>query len=130
MKDGLPASLGGITHRFSGNGRKLGYPTANIDSDTNLKDGVYFGYAGLSQYQDRPALIFIGTPTTVGDKKRRVEAYLLDIPDVDYYGEKLAIKVKKFWRQNKKFASVDELIKAMHADEIVAREWFANRPSH
>lgn len=116
--------LGGIVTAFSGNGRSLGYPTANLTASTSLKDGVYFGFADLGTYQDNPALIFIGVPTTVGDAERRIEAHLLDIPDKDYYGLHLNLRIYKFLRPNKKFDSVSELIAAIRKDEVAAHKWF------
>lgn len=120
----LQTTLSGKTVAFSGNGRKLGYPTANIQTKSTLKDGVYFGYADLAEHKNHPALIFIGEPLTIDDHKRRLEAHLLDIDDKDYYGEKLQVQIIYFHRGNKKFVSVDELIEAMHQDEEIARLWF------
>jgi len=117
-------TIEGEVVQFAGNGRKLGYPTANITTTTDRKDGVYFGTASLGIYTANPALIFIGTPTTVGDTVRRVEAYLLDIADKDYYGLKLKLKVQHFHRTNRTFDSVDELVEAMKTDEVYARKWF------
>ncbi len=124
----LPATLHGTTTRFKGNGRKLGYPTANIRADTSLKDGVYFGFADLAGYRRQPALIFIGTPTTVGDTERRVEAHLLYIPDADHYDEQLTLEIKHFHRANVTFGTIDELIKAIREDEATGREWFVEHP--
>lgn len=120
-----PVTLTGQVSRFRGNGRQLGYPTANIRSDTNLSEGVYFGFADLAPYHNHPALIFVGVPTTMGDQERRVEVHVLDIPDVDYYDQSLAIRIEHFCRPNKRFDSVQELIEAMHSDEAEARRWFA-----
>ncbi len=117
----------GIVARFAGNGRKLGYPTANLKADTKLADGVYFGTANMGSYVNQPALIFIGTPTTVGDTDRRVEAHLLDIADQDYYGQKLELTIQHFHRANQKFDSIDQLLVAMKSDEAAAREWFKAR---
>lgn len=119
-----PALVTGTVIRFKGNGRKLGYPTANIAVDTSLADGVYFGFADLKTYHNHPALIFIGTPTTVGDHIRRVEAHLLDIHDQDYYGLPLSLKVAHFHRPSQNFASIDLLLAAMKTDEETARAWF------
>lgn len=119
----FPVYLQGVTRRYQGNGRKLGYPTANIDAETSLTDGVYFGYATLGDYQKQPAMIFVGTPVTVGDTERRVEAYLLDIPDADYYGQNLSLDIQLFHRPNKKFDSLDELIAAIDQDEAAMRAW-------
>jgi riboflavin kinase/FMN adenylyltransferase len=121
---GLPASLKGVVTKFKGNGRKLGYPTANIRTETNLKDGVYFGFADMGTYTAQPALIFIGTPTTVGDTERRVEAHLLYIPDKDYYGKHLVLDIRHFHRANETLDSIEALLKIMQNDEAVAREWF------
>ncbi len=118
-------SIIGKVERFAGNGRKLGYPTANLSVSTNLSDGVYFGFANLTQYANHPALIFVGTPTTMGDKVRRIEAYLLDITDKDYYGEKLELKIEHFHRPNQTFKNVQELKTAMKQDEIAGRRWFS-----
>jgi riboflavin kinase/FMN adenylyltransferase len=123
----LPAELQGQIKPYKGNGRKLGYPTANLDVDTELADGVYFGQADLASWHEHPALIFIGTPTTVGDKQRRVEAYLLDIPDEDYYGLELNLEVIHFHRSNQTFKTIEELTTVMHEDEAAARQWFSDK---
>lgn len=116
--------LSGVTKHYKGNGRKLGYPTANIAADTHLTDGVYFGFASLGRLLNKPALIFIGVPTTVGDTTRRVEAYLLDIADKDHYNERLKLDIRRFYRPNEKFDSVEELLVQMKKDEQDARDWF------
>jgi riboflavin kinase/FMN adenylyltransferase len=124
MKNTLPVKLGGTVTRFQGNGRRLGYPTANLTTATDLADGVYFGFADLADWSHQPALIFVGTPDTMGDTKRRVEAYLLDIPDKDYYDLPLTVSIEHFHRPNQKFTNADELVEAMRADEAAARHWF------
>ena len=119
----LPHEIVGRVLKYKGNGRKLGYPTANIDSDTDLRDGVYFGFADLDTYANQATLIFIGTPTTMGDTQRRVEAHVLDINDVDYYGSELRLRLEQFHRSNQTFDSVEKLMVAMKADELAGREW-------
>lgn len=124
-----PVTLSGVVTPFKGNGRKLGYPTANLNVGTDLKDGVYFGFANLGSMRDNPALIFVGIPTTVGDVERRVEAHLLDVPDKDYYDQNLVITVGHFHRPNKTFDSLEELMTAIKEDELTARKWFAKKPT-
>ncbi|HEX5743885.1 MAG TPA: riboflavin kinase [Candidatus Saccharimonadales bacterium] len=120
-------TLKGTVVRFSGDGRRLGYPTANLTVDTSAKDGVYFGWADLAGYEHHPSIIFIGVPTTTGDDRRRVEAYLLGIPDKDYYGLPMALTLGEYHRGNRTFADTDELIDAMKADEAAARLWFKDQ---
>jgi riboflavin kinase/FMN adenylyltransferase len=122
-----PTMLSGTITRFKGNGRKLGYPTANLNTATDLADGVYFGFADLAAWKKHPALIFIGTPTTVGDTGRRVETHLLDIPDVDYYDQPLRVSVQEYHRGNKTFDGIETLLEAMKSDEAAARQWFTGR---
>lgn len=121
--------LSGTVTPYKGNGRKLGYPTANISSNTDLADGVYFGFTDMAAYQHHPTIIFIGTPTTVGDTERRVEAHLFDIPDRDYYGEEITMDIEHYHRPNQTFDSIDELLKVMKTDEATARDWFAKQGS-
>lgn len=123
-----PINLAGTVTPFGGRGRQLGYPTANIKTVTDLKDGVYFGYANLGMYQNRPALVFIGVPVTVGDQERRVEVHLLDIPDQDYYSQPLSVSIRYFHRPNQHFQNIDELTAAMQHDEAAARAWFIKHP--
>lgn len=127
MTQALPVQISGEVTEYKGNGRKLGYPTANINVPTDLADGVYFGYADLSEFDHHPTIIFIGTPTTMGDTERRVEAHLFDIPDKNYYGLNLRLDVEKFHRENQTFPSKEALIKVMHEDEQTARDWFKDQ---
>lgn len=122
-----PVRLEGIIMKFKGDGRKFGYPTANIRVDTALRDGVYFGHASLLKHHDAPALIFVGIPETIEESERRVEIYILDIADEDYYDNIISASVEYFWRANMKFNSVEELITAMHDDEKNARLWFSSQ---
>lgn len=127
MPTNLPTELTGTVTRFKGNGRRLGYPTANITTSTDLADGVYFGFADLADWSRHPAIIFIGTPTTMGDTDRRLEAYLLNIPDKDYYGQDMKVSIEYYHRANKTFNNQDELMQAMREDEATARQWFHKR---
>lgn len=115
--------VSGVTMPFEGNGRRLGYPTANITVANRMKEGVYFGYADLGPYSHHPALIFVGIPSTVGAKSYRVEAHLLAVADEDYYGMTMRLEICHFYRPNEQFASIDELVAAMHDDEAALRQW-------
>lgn len=118
--------LTGTVTPFAGDGRALGYPTANIVTTTDLPDGVYFGFANLGPYNRHPSLIFVGVPTTMGQVERRIEAHLLDIPDQDYYGLALEVELVQYHRANRTFAGIEELQQAMKNDESVARVWFGD----
>ena len=124
MKQDLPVILEGIVTRFKGHGRQLGYPTANLTTKTDLADGIYFGFADLEEFNNHPALIFIGTPTTMGEQERRVEAHLLNVPDRDYYDNHMSLTLHYYHRPNQTFTGVDELRRMLQADETAGRQWF------
>jgi riboflavin kinase/FMN adenylyltransferase len=123
----LPVKLAGTVIAYKGNGRRLGYPTANVAAQTDLADGVYFGYADMGRYLHHPSLIFVGIPTTLGDTERRIETHLLDISDKDYYGMPIELSIEYFHRPNQTFASVQKLLRVMKTDESAARQWFKLR---
>ncbi|HUC20346.1 MAG TPA: riboflavin kinase, partial [Candidatus Polarisedimenticolaceae bacterium] len=125
----LPVTFPGTVTRFQGNGRKLGYPTANFTTSTSLADGVYFGFSDLDAYHEHPSVIFIGTPTTMGDTLRRLETHLLDIPDADYYDLSIEVSPHYFHRSNQTFSSVEALVEAMKADEAAMRRWLTSLQS-
>ena len=122
-------TLTGTVTKFKGNGRKLGYPTANFRTTTSLKEGVYFGFADLAMYHKKPALIFIGVPSTIGDSEYRIEVHVLDIPDIDYYDQTISVATSHFHRSNQTFDTLEQLLSIMHDDEAKARAWFKDHQS-
>jgi len=115
--------LQGTVKPFAGNGRKLGYPTANIEISADVAEGLFVGYVKLLS-KELPAIIFIGAPITLGDNIKRAEAHILDFEDKDLYGESVEFIVISKIRNNKKFDSKEELIKQMQQDEQYARNYF------
>lgn len=120
---GRPPEVEGIVVRGDGRGRKLGFPTANLDLPEELlvpPDGVYAGWAG-----DRRAAVSIGTNPHFDGVDRRVEAHLLDF-DGDLYGERLVVEIWSPIREQRRFESLDELVAAIGDD--VDRTRVAARP--
>lgn len=107
-------------------GRKLGYPTANIQVPDEEKiipgNGIYAVYASLpySRYTDGERLkgmMSIGFRPTVDGKKRVIEVNLFDFNE-DIYGYTLRIYVKKYLREEIKFDSLEALVKQIDQDKI------------
>jgi riboflavin kinase / FMN adenylyltransferase len=105
-------------------GRELGFPTANISSRTEVmpEDGIY---ATLFQIGEQKFLSVsnVGVNPTFGDGPRTVESFIFDFKD-DLYGELVKLFFVKKIREEKKFASVDQLVEQMSADVANAREVF------
>ncbi len=120
---GRPPEVEGSVVRGDGRGRELGFPTANLDVPDGLlvpPDGVYAGSA-----RDRRAAVSIGTNPHFDGVERRVEAHLLDF-DGDLYGQRLVVEIWSPLREQRRFASLEELVAAIGDD--VERTRAATRP--
>lgn len=96
-------------------GRKLGFPTANLDLEgPPPPNGVY---AVEVEGRGR-GVCNVGVRPTVGGKKLVIEVHLLDFSG-DLYGQRLAAKVLKKLRDEMRFGSLDEL-KAQIARDVQA----------
>jgi riboflavin kinase/FMN adenylyltransferase len=92
-------------------GRQLGFPTANLDVAGLIlpSNGVYSGFTKLKGQFYRVALNIGFRPTMVSAKPDlRVEAHLLDFSG-RLYGEELEVEIGEKLRDERKFASPEEL---------------------
>ena len=107
-------------------GRKIGFPTANLDTTglTLPPNGVYAIHA-IARGKTYQAVVNIGTRPTLGDPNPplRVEAHLLDF-NGELYGEELEIVFAEKLRDEKKFPSVEELKTQIARDIERAKEIF------
>lgn len=114
---GRPYSLPGRVVRGTGRGRKLGYPTANLQPEKNLcvpGHGIYAGHF-LVEGHTLPSAISIGTNPTFGSGPSSVEAYVLDF-DKELYGVPAEIEFNLRLRDHVAFAGPDELREAISRD--------------
>ncbi|MGV9362710.1 riboflavin kinase [Amycolatopsis sp. NPDC003731] len=114
-------------------GRELGFPTANIalsDQDGSLGDGVWAGWIGRPDGTRLPAAISVGRrPTYYGaDGYRLLEAHVLDFSG-DLYGETLVVWLGTHLREQKKYASAEDLITALKNDIAAAAQWTSEHPA-
>jgi riboflavin kinase / FMN adenylyltransferase len=113
--------LRGVVEVGLGRGHDLDFPTANIAVPNKLlpKDGVYAAVA-RHEGRDHAALVSIGTNPQFDGKRRTIEAWLRDFQET-IYGHELALRDLRYLREQRLFASVDELIAQMRTDlEAVA----------
>jgi len=108
----------GYNYSFSANvvsgrkiGRKIGFPTANLDMIANNKiipkDGVYYVEVEYEK-QIYKAVMNIGLNPTVENKYRTIEVHILNF-DKDIYNKTLNISMIKRIRGEMKFNSIEEL---------------------
>lgn len=108
-------------------GKKLGFPTANVNLSQKIPEGIYISKTKLDGVEYK-SLTFIGVAKTFGEKKFHAEIYILDFSK-NIYGAWIAVKLLKKIRTNKKFESVEELVEQMKEDEKIAKEYFAKLTS-
>jgi len=123
-------SITGIVKPHKGNGRKFGYPTANIDVSTDVEEGVYAGFTTIKftklKYENMPSFIFVGRAETLGETDLRLESHIFDVEDKDLYGAEMTVQLIEKIRDNKRYDSIDELLEQMHKDEIQVRQILSN----
>lgn len=111
-----PYRIRGRVVRGEGRGRKLGYPTANLDGiDTLLPgEGIYAGRAlvdGLAW----PAAVNIGPNPTFGESRLKVEAFLVGF-DSPLYDKSIELDFLARLRDIVRFDSVESLVAQMARD--------------
>ncbi|MBQ6062165.1 MAG: bifunctional riboflavin kinase/FAD synthetase [Prevotella sp.] len=101
-------------------GRKMGFPTANIDLSETCQlipaPGAYAVRVRLPQsVAMRPAMMNIGTRPTFGGSSLSVEVHIFQF-DEDLYGQQLYVSVEKRIREERKFDSVNQLREQLKMD--------------
>jgi riboflavin kinase/FMN adenylyltransferase len=121
---GRPHEVEGVVVTGDQRGGTLGFPTANISVEHGLVVPAHGIYAGSAL--GRRAAASIGVNPHYGGSERRIEAFLLDF-EGDIYGERLRLELWKRLRDERAFASEQELIDQIAADVEAAQR--ASRPA-
>jgi riboflavin kinase/FMN adenylyltransferase len=97
-------------------GRLLGFPTANVAVNDVLvpADGVYAAAAHVHG-RTWKAAVSIGRTPTFGGEERQIEAHLLEF-DGDLYDQAMTLHMLRRLRDQRKFASQEELVKQLESD--------------
>jgi riboflavin kinase/FMN adenylyltransferase len=124
---GRPYEVEGIVVPGHQRGRELGYPTANIRTVTLLpRDGVYAGWATTPDGARKMAAISVGTNPTFGDRKRSLEAFILDWdgvePEEDVYEWPIRMTIDIWLRDQVRYDSVAPLIAQIDRDVARVRD--------
>jgi riboflavin kinase / FMN adenylyltransferase len=105
-------------------GKKIGFPTANLSAHNEQfpPNGVYFAEAKLEGVI-YPGVVNLGYRPTVDTRKseRILEIHLFDF-DHDIYGKDLEVRFIRYLRPEKKFESVEALVRQIGLDVKQARK--------
>jgi riboflavin kinase/FMN adenylyltransferase len=103
-------------------GRKLGYPTANIEVNDKSKlvpgDGIYAVRVTCNN-ELFGGMLSIGMNPTVDGTHRTIEVNIFNF-DKDIYGEQISIHFVNRIREEMKFDSLDALVKQMDSDKEIS----------
>ncbi|ADK31607.1 bifunctional riboflavin kinase/FAD synthetase [Brachyspira pilosicoli] len=121
-------SMSGIIIHGNALGRKIGYPTANLELNDSIfvpKMGVYSSLVKIGNSAKLyKALTFIGISNI--NKELRVESHILDFSKM-IYGKKITVIFLKYIRDNIKVNSIEEVKSLLEKDEYNVRKYFKRR---
>lgn len=119
---------GRVTEGFH-EGRKIGFPTANLNTDETGKlvpaSGVYAVHVQLENEQHlRLAMMNIGMRPTYDGHMQTLEVHIFDF-NGDIYGQQLRVVFDRRIRNEMKFSSPQELAKQLEKDKEEVRRIYA-----
>jgi riboflavin kinase/FMN adenylyltransferase len=113
-------------------GRKLGFPTVNVDSSNDLfpEGGVYITTCRFESFaRSFEGVTNIGVrPTLYENYARTIESHILDF-DSNVYGDTVRLYFHKLLRREQQFRSALELTNQIRTDIQRSRLWFLRHPA-
>jgi riboflavin kinase/FMN adenylyltransferase len=112
-----PFAVEGIVQHGDKNGRKLGFPTANIDMGNYLRPayGIYAVRGRLPDERILNGAANMGIRPQFDPPKELLEPHFFDF-DGDLYGQNIEVEFHAFLRGEAKFESLDALMAQMAVD--------------
>ena len=120
---GSPWTADGTVESGEQNGRKLGFPTANLQLGELIhpRHGVYAVRARIEGEADwRAGVANFGRTPTTGLRDPLLETHIFDFKG-DIYGKRLEVQLVAYLRPEKRFESLDLMVRQMHLDAAEAR---------
>jgi len=132
---GEPPRLWGEVIKGTGQGRALGFPTANLALDPELiipAEGVYAVRVGV-QGDKYAGALYVGYRPTFDGKQLSIEVYILPEggKEFDLYGKELEVELLTRLRGDRRFPTPAELRSQIGSDVEAVRSFFIQleRPS-
>lgn len=113
-------TLEGLVIKGKQNGRKIGYPTANLSIADTHKLIPHKGIYAVKVYHagnTYGGMLSIGFNPTFGGRKLTTEVNILNF-NQDIYGEKIKLELIEYIRDEKMFDNVQDLIHAIDNDKL------------
>ena len=110
-----------------GFGKKLGFPTANLEliqGEERPAEGIYACWAKIGEEKFGGAL-HVGPRPAISDETPTIEVHILDFDERDLYGQTISLQLVQRLRDVQKFDSLQELAQAIAQDCNEARTYLA-----
>ena len=128
---GRPYRICGRVAHGEERGRKIGFPTANVDLHRKVSPlrGVFAVLVHGLADRPLPGVANIGTrPTVTGDSRYLLEVHLFDFAE-RIYGAHVQVEFRRKLRDERRFPSFDALRQQIELDARSAREILGLTPS-
>ncbi len=127
---GRPYRMSGRVAHGDKRGRAIGFPTANIRLARKVSplQGVFAVELYGLEDEPLPGVANVGTRPTVDGTEARLEVHLLDF-DRDIYGRHVHVEFLRKIREERRFESLEALIRQIRRDVEAARGFFARQAS-
>lgn len=124
-------SMSGKVVRGDSLGKKLGFPTANVDLRRRQSPVMGIFAARVRGLEPAPldAVASVGTRPTFGGTKPLLEVHIFDF-DRRIYGRYIHVDFIARLRSEEKFANEQDLIEQMHRDAARAKELLNDEDEH
>ena len=120
--------IGNVVHGFE-EGRKMGFPTANIvpicTEQLIPQTGAYAVSVSIDGGENMPAMMNIGNNPTFQRNCQTLEAHIIGF-NGDIYGHQISVDFIQRLRGEKRFDSIDELMLQLHKDLNATKDIFRN----
>ncbi len=123
---GRPYEVTGVVVPGAGRGKRLGFPTANLETENEILPPGIFISATTWAGRELPSLANVGDNPTFGHEKPHVETFILDW-NRRLYGKTLVVRFLRKIRDEEEFSTPQALIRRMDRDLAIARAYFARR---
>ncbi|MEG1864252.1 MAG: riboflavin kinase [Alistipes sp.] len=112
-----PLVIRGVVEHGRRLGRELGFPTANmaVQDDVEVSDGVYQARVVVDGVSYK-AMSNLGRNPSVGGARRHLETHIFDFSGA-LYGRMLEVELLQKIREERKFATLEELQQQIEADK-------------
>ena len=110
-------AIEGMVKRGEKRGRKIGFPTCNLDLGNYMapKSGVYSSVIIINKKIKKKGIVNIGYKPTFGKNKLLLEAHIFGLKK-NLYDKSIKVMLTKFIRKEKKFKNIIQLKKQIKKD--------------